>query len=380
MQKTMKIISIIVFFTLLCAFMVLTVILPKSDFSENENRALTDFPNFSAQEYTNKSFMNNLDTYISDHFALRTSLMTVKSRMEYLSGKKLQNGIFFSDDRMVELVEKTDVSLIGKSIESINHLASSTETPVYVMLVPTAAGIYSNEIPSYFENVDQKAAIEDIYYKLDDNISTLNVFSKLHSAREEYIYYKNDHHWTSYGAYIAYNTVIRKMGYNPLPYNNYDVEHVNSQFRGTFYNKVLYSVNSPDVIDVYHHKSGNVVDEVKIDTGEEIYTSNSLYFSKYLNRSDKYSFFIENAMNPYVNITTSSAKENKILILKDSYAQCFVPFLTQHFSEITLVDLGSVGSSGLEGVVDINDYDQILILYNFSDFATDTNLKKLLLL
>ncbi|NLZ46955.1 MAG: hypothetical protein GX896_09730, partial [Clostridiales bacterium] len=320
MQKIMKIVSVTLFFTLLVLFMILTIVLPKSDFSENENRALADLPKATAERYSDKSLMAGIDNYVSDHFALRSSLMSVKSLVEHMYGKHLQNGIYFADERMVELVTDVDKSIVNNSIEAINYLACSTNTPVYVMIAPTAAGIYSSDIPSYYGNENQKTAIEDIYYRLDDRISTLNVYSKLHSARDEYIYYRNDNHWTSYGAYISYYVAIKKMGYTPAPYSNYDVEHVNSQFRGTFYNKVLYSMYPPDVIDLYHSKSGNRVLSVAVDTGKELLQGSMMYYAEYLNKSNKYSLFLEDYKNPYVQINTSSKRENKLLVIKDSYA------------------------------------------------------------
>lgn len=286
----------------------------------------------------------------------------------------------FLDDRYVETVPSIDNTLVNKSIAGINKLSEVTDVPVYVMIVPTSAGIYSSEIPDYYENIDQKNSIVDIYYNLNSNITTLNVFPKLYSSRDEYIYYRNDHHWTSYGAYVAYNAAIRKMGYNPTPFSSYDIEHVNNEFYGTYYSKALYDGYEPDIIDIFHLKSGYGVTDVEIRTGKETIRSDSMYFSEYLDKKDKYSFFLNNAMYPVVNIRTTYPEENKILVIKDSYAQCFVPFLTQHFSDITMVDLRSVSPFEVESTLNADDYDQILVLYNYSGFVNDTNLKKLSLL
>lgn len=380
MKKAIQIATVVVFFAMLGIFMVLTVVLPKSDFSESENRVLAKTPELSAEAVLDKDYMKGIDTYVSDHFAFRNSLISVKTMADRFVGKKTENGVMFLDDRYVETVPGIDDSLVNKSIAGINKLSEVTDVPVYVMIVPTSAGIYSSEIPDYYENIDQKNSIVDIYYNLNSNITTLNVFPKLYSSRDEYIYYRNDHHWTSYGAYVAYNAAIRKMGYNPTPFSSYDIEHVNNEFYGTYYSKALYDGYEPDIIDIFHLKSGYGVTDVEIRTENETIRSDSMYFSEYLDKKDKYSFFLNNAMYPVVNIRTTYPEENKILVIKDSYAQCFVPFLTQHFSDITMVDLRSVSPFEVESTLNADDYDQILVLYNYSGFVNDTNLKKLSLL
>lgn len=378
MEKIMKIISVGLFFFTLGFFMITTIILPKSDFSEAENRYLKEFPQISLSEIFNNDkdnrFMTKFDAYISDHFPLRTSLITVKTKTDKLFGKQIINGVLMLDDKFVEIITDYNEDTVAKSVDAINHLAEVSKVPTYVMIVPTASGIYAEEIPEYYENIDQKSEIDNIYFNFSDDITTLNVYSKLYSARKDRIYYKNDHHWTSFGAYITYSAAIRKMGYTPVELNNYNIQPVSKNFFGTYFSKALYDSYGGDIIEKYWTNGVNVT-EVSINSGNDVKTYDSMYFDEYLNKKDKYSYFLDNAMYPVVNIKTDLADENKLLIIKDSYAQCFVPFLTQHYTEITMVDMRSILLLG--AVVDVKDYDQILILYNFSNFVTDENLKKL---
>ncbi len=381
MEKIMKIISVGLFFFTLLFFMVTTIILPKTDFSEAENRYLEEFPQISFSEIFNNDkdnrFMSKFDAYISDHFPLRTSLITVKTKTDKLIGKQVINGVYMLDDKFAEIITGYNKDTVAKSVDAINHLAEVSNVPTYVMIVPTASGIYSEDIPDYYENIDQKSEIDNIYFSLNDNITTLNVYSKLYSARKDKIYYKNDHHWTTYGAYITYNAAIRKMGYNPVELNSYNIQPVSKSFYGTYYSKALYDSYGADIIEKFTTNGVNVT-EVSVNTGNDVRTYDSMYFDEYLDKKDKYSYFLDNAMYPVVNIKTDLPEENKILIIKDSYAQCFVPFLTQHYSQITMVDMRSILLLG--AVIDVKDYDQILVLYNFSSFVTDENLKKLQLL
>lgn len=376
MKTAMKYVSVLLFFVMMAVFLLITIIRQKDEFSENENRSLAQAPNFSVSSFFDESFMKDTDKYISDHFAFRNSLESVKLNSDLLMGKKEENGVLILHNRMVEPVTKVDNDIVSASVEAINHLADITDASVYVMIPPTAAGVYYEDIPKYYLNTDQKKAIDDIYYRFSDKVTTLNVFPKLYSSRDEYVYYRNDHHWTSYGAYLAYNAAIRKMGYNPTPMSSYDIEHVNSNFYGTFNSRTLYNGIAPDMIDVFHPKTG--IDAAEVTIGGESYSS--MYFSQYLEKKDKYSFYLNNAMEPIVNIKTNLQDGEKLLVIKDSYAQCFIPFLTQHFSEITAVDLRSISPFDINNSIDTDYYDKILVLYSFSGFASDTDLKKLSLL
>ena len=99
----------------------------------------------------------------------------------------------------------------------------------------------------------------------------------------------------------------------------------------------------------------------------------SIYFMDYLGKKDKYCVFMgEN--RAYTNIKTNADNGKKLLVIKDSYANSFIPFLTQHYSEIAVIDLRYVKTS-IRDFVDPDDYEQTLFLYNASTFAEDKNIK-----
>ena len=68
--------------------------------------------------------------------------------------------------------------------------------------------------------------------------------------------------------------------------------------------------------------------------------------------------------------------ENKLLVIKDSYANAYIPFLCQHYSEITMLDMRYIDVP-YDEVINIDDYNQVLFLYNYSTFAQDKNIRKL---
>ncbi len=367
----------ILFFGMLVILPLITVIMPKESFSDMENKSLQSMPKFSTKSLFDGSYTDKLETYISDHFAGRVSWISLKSQFEYALGKREQKGIYILKDRFIEKIDEPDYTSVDKNLAAVNKFASENDVPVYMMIVPTSAEFYKNEMPSFEPNLDQREFINYVYKGLDSSISTIDVYQTMQSNSNQYIYYRTDHHWTSLGAYIAYNAAGKKMGYTPADYSEFDIEHASTEFKGTFYSKALYNGIEDDVIDIYHPTSGENVTAVEVtsDYGVDPAVYDSMYFRNYLDVKDKYSTFL-GTNQPIVTIKTNNPDGRKLLIIKDSYAHCYAPFLTQNYSEITLLDLRYIQIS-YKSVIDVNEYDQVLFLYNASSFSTDTNLRKL---
>ena len=102
----------------------------------------------------------------------------------------------------------------------------------------------------------------------------------------------------------------------------------------------------------------------------------SLYFREYLEVKDKYSSFM-GTNSPLMTITSDENPNGQsILIFKDSYAHSFIPFLTNHYSNITILDMRYI-NAGYSSLVDIEEFDSVLILYNSITFSEDTGIRKL---
>lgn len=364
------------FFGLLIIMPVITLLSPDKEFSENENRVLASMPKFSVDSIMERKYMNGIENYLSDHFIGRVNWISLKTDLELSAGKKEINGVFILKDRLIEKFEEPDSIVVEKSIKAINDFADKTQKNVYVMIAPTSAGIYSSQIPANAPIYNQKVFIDHVYESLEnDNITTLDVYSPLFASRNEYIYYRTDHHWTSLGAYYAYYSTIKMMGFSPIYLSSFDIQHASSDFMGTLYSKVLYDKITPDTIDFYYYNKGVKINSVEVDTGVEIKAYNSIYFNEFLDKKDKYSSFL-GTNQQIVTIKTDSPTNKKLLLFKDSYAHCYIQFLAQHYSEIKMVDMRYINGS-IEDYVDVEGYDQIMFLYNASNFATDENLKKL---
>ena len=369
-------ISMISFFAILLIFQLMTVFGEKKTFSELENRTLEKFPKFSAKSYFSGSFADDLEVYTADHFFCRDEFITMKTYIDMALGKHERSGVYILKDRLVQRFDEPDDSVVSASIEGINSFAADNDIPVFVMLAPTSGEIYSDELPKNAPMASEKEFIDSVYSRLSDSIGTIDAYTVLNLNRNDYICYRNDHHWTTKGAYLAYTAAGKKMGYAPVTMDGYDIEHAAAGFKGTLYSSALYNGIEADTVDYYHCIGGYDItgEDVTEAFGSDPVHYDDIYFREYLGKKDKYSSFT-GQNQPMVTITSDSPG-GKLLIFKDSYAHCYVPFLMQHYSEVTMVDLRYIQLDYKE-LIDVSSYDQVMFLYNALTFSTDRNLKKL---
>lgn len=370
-----KKISAIIFFLVITVIPLLIIILPKKEFSENENRVLTAFPSFTWDNIQSGKFMKDFEGFFSDHFIMRDEWIATKTQAELLAGKKEVNGVFILKDRLIQKVEDYDRTLVAKNVSAINGFAKRVKIPCTMMLIPTACEIQKDQLDPNVPVLNQKMLIESVYSRMAGQLSTVDVYSPLYASKDEYIYYKTDHHWTSLGAYLGYSAASRSLGYQTISLNSFDIQHASHDFYGTLYSKVIYDKTGPDTIDYYSYPKGTTVSKVVVDTGSSKKNYDSMYFREYLSQKDKYSSSL-GSNQPFVTVHSNAKSGKKLLVIKDSYANSLVPFLTQHYSEITMVDLRYINVN-LNEKLSLDDYDQILFAYNVESFVEDQNIVKL---
>ncbi len=378
-----KLITIILFALVIIVLPVITIIIaaPQEEpESENENRNLAKFPELSFQSYQEETFMEGFDKWISDRFFGREQWIIVKNNIETALGKTEIKEVFIREDRMMQVWRDYDKEKLEKNIKAINNFAERySEIPAYFMLVPTSQEMYSDTLPPNAQPGSQFMFIRDVYEQLK-GYTTADAYSLLWQNRDRYLYYRTDHHWTSLGAYIGYQALADKLGYNAIPESSFNVEHASSSFRGTLFSKTLDFSVTPDIIDFYTLSDPESEQKVTLSVMNDDGTYkdyDSLYFREYLEVKDKYSSFL-GPNTPILTITAEAGKNNgrSLLIFKDSYAHALIPFLTNHYDKITVVDLRYI-NVGLQNFINISDYDQMLFLYNVITFSEDIYLTRL---
>jgi hypothetical protein len=244
----------------------------------------------------------------------------------------------------------------------------------FIMLAPTAQEIYKDTLPLNSQPGNQTALIKYCYDSLE-YLTSIDVATYLAENSERYIFYRTDHHWTSEGAYWGYYAASGKLGFAPHSTGRFNVEHATSDFRGTLFSMTLNYQITPDTISLYTLTSNAPKVSMSINTGLEVAQHDSLFMREFLDTKDKYAVFL-GRNSPIMEITTDLGNDKSLLMFKDSFAHCMLPFLVNHYSRITVLDMRYLGEN-IGQFVDFAEYEQVIFVYEATNFAQDTNLRKL---
>lgn len=350
------------------------ILVPDREFSESENRVLGKIPTFSFEEVSSGKFTSDFEKYVSDQIPLRDLWINIKSSTERVIGKKDNNGIYLgSDGYLLQKFSKPDLGIINANVAAINSFAAANpDIKKYFMLVPNSVKVLEDKLPKYAAPENQLEYIDGIKKSINSDIDFIDVYDTLSSKKDEYIYYKTDHHWTTLGAFYAYKKLGSEMGFTANNQNFYDVKKVTDSFYGTLYSKGGFRNIAPDSIELYSPKKN---EEIKLWYYDNEKADDSVYKLDNLNKKDKYTVFLD-GNHSLIKINTNSSGNKKLVIIKDSYANSLVPFLTDHYSEIYMVDLRFYYDN-INEFIKNNGIDDALILYNANTFFEDKSISKI---
>ena len=213
--------------------------------------------------------------------------------------------------------------------------------------------------------MDEEARINEAAHVVQGG-HFINVLPALYDHKDEYLYYRTDHHWTTLGAYYAYEAFCKELGLTPFDRSTHTVETA-EDFYGTHYSKARTWNAEPDTITWYDLQNKLTIWNVTGPGQPTDGTETGLYDTAKLDVYDKYAMFLHgnNGLSRVEGDGTG-----KILVIKDSYANSFVPYLTANYGAIDVVDFRNY-NYGLDQLIADNDYDAILVLYSYSSFTSD---------
>lgn len=362
---------------LFCAFIGLFLVAnaatPSREFSEMENRNLEQMPKLSVDSLLSGQFMKDFETYTTDQFVGRDGWIALKSTTERLLGKKENNNVYFCDqDTLITRFDQPDAAKVTENLNYVSTFAENAGIPVTFSLIPTQACIWADRLPDGAPNASQTDLLDQAKAAVP-GATWADLYTPLWAHKDEDVFYRTDHHWTSLGAYYGYTGLADALGYTPVPLDAYTETVRSTEFYGTVFSSSGVRWVSPDTITTYVPDTGITVTSYTYDSnGNPVEVPRALYDESYLSVKDKYSMFLGGNQSLGV-VKTPNTDKPKLLIIRDSYADSLVPFLTPHFSEIHLIDLRYYKLS-IADYIQQNGIDQALVLYSVPNFVTDTNL------
>lgn len=370
----------ICFAAVLALIFLLNLFFADRSFSEEENRVLQSFPDFSLSSYLEGRYEKKLDTYASDQFLLRDELIRVKTSLDVTVGKLESNGVYRAKDHyLMESLQVPTTQWFEQTTDSLTKFkAKHKDLKMYFMLAPNAANILSDKLSFSVSMNDQNGSMDQFLKAVKAaQITPIDVRKALtdHAGDKDLqLYYKTDHHWTTDGAFIAYKTASKTMDLrDDVSYKRYVVKN---DFRGTLASKSGFANGEKDPLVIYlpnHDKDYHNSVIYYADTKEKTTT---FYRLDSLEKKDAYTVF-GGSNHPIYTIKTPTAGNRRLLLIKDSYANSMIPFLAQNYREIVVVD-PRYYYENIEDTIKSEEITDVLFLYNANTFFADNALSMML--
>lgn len=353
---------------------ILNILTPSRSFSDNENRTLALFPAISAQSIFSGEFMTEFETYANDQFPMRDFWVSLKANAERAIGKKENNGVLFAKNGyLITKSSPVNSSLLNATLSSIQKLDALNEFNISLALIPTQAEILKEYLPKNTYVPVQPEILQATQNALfHTNVSVIDPTQALEQHKDQYLYYRTDHHQTSLGSYYAYREIITALGEAPLPLEAFHQKELSDNFFGTTWSKATFFHTMPDTITAFEPKNPVAFHVNYLDTGEE---AESLYSLDKLQTKDKYSVFLD-GNHAILTIESGNKNGKSLAVFKDSYAHSILPFLANHYQTIHVIDPRYYNLDPVSYLRE-NNLTDVLLIYNTPNFAEDTNIVKL---
>lgn len=406
----------------------------RPDYSEVEKRELTKFPKFSFSALVSGDYFDGISLWFSDTFPLRDRFVSLNTKITNTFGintvevhGNIEQGDEIPDITSSEQTSATDSSQSESQAETpitsepepqpqpqpepepqlpaveqlgamlivdnaayeyynfnqatadnyaatVNRAAQILEgkSQVYDMIIPTSMAITLPESYSGSTNSsDQKKAIDYMYSLMSPNVNKVDVYTTLLNHKNEYIYFRTDHHWTSLGAYYAYRELMGAKGVVPAELSVFK-EHRFDGFLGSFYAESGQKAslgNTPDYVVAYEPTQLQYIRTFAPNTMPNGADYHIVSDGNKLSAANKYLSFVCGD-HPYGIMTNPTITDgSSCLVIKESFGNAMVAYLTQHYQNVYVVDyryINQVFPGTLSQFVDERGIQDVMFINNIS--------------
>ncbi|MDE7037334.1 MAG: hypothetical protein K2O98_05095, partial [Lachnospiraceae bacterium] len=302
----------------------------------------------------------------------------MKTGTDLLAGRRREGGVYKGrDDYLLEEIAAPDEEQTDKSVELIGEFARRYEKiPVYLMLVPGAANVLDEKLPDSAVVRDERQSFESIRQTLETSVRWVDVSTVLEKHMKEEIYYHTDRHWTSLGAYYAYQALAEVMKLDMEKAPGLEPYAVTNSFNGMLSSASGYNTGYAEPIFIYTPKNRDEEISLAVEYVEEGVKTATLYDRSKLIGKNEYEVFLGGG-HGMVDIRTTADTTDRLLIVKDSYANCLIPFLTPFYRELIVIESG-LYEGDLDTIMEENKISSVLFLYGGNTFVQDSGISRCL--
>ena len=419
-KSNRKIEYVIPFFIIFAVITVIAWLLPlRPSDSADEKRELAHFPAFTFKALVSGDYFSDIDTWFSDTFTLRDKWLSLSESVQSLYGHSkigIYGGLTNSDSVPVEatpqpteeiskwdkvdkehwhgnVVDENDFVSFGTVLQiedscyeafyfykgGADRFASLVDrtaeiagdrAKVYSVLAPTAIGVMFEQ--DYLDKIGESNEGEALDYIRGQmhKAKGVDIFDTLRYHNGEYLYFRTDHHWTAQAAYYAYRQYCKTAGLKPADLSNFE-EKVFDNYYGSLWSYAKRSnLIKPDEVHAFV-PPGDIETVITTSNGAT-YPIDIIVDMTNADRSAKYLCFISGD-NPFTHITNNSLDSDKnCLVIKDSFGNCFVPYLTQNYKNVYVIDYRSYREMTVNKLIDTYDISDIIFVNSVSVALDDT--------
>lgn len=330
---------------------------PSARYSAQENRNLADLPQFEVAALTSGAYTAALDTYATERFPFRHTMRGARALYQLVNGRGEVGDTVLCTDGSLSRKITVNERIWRKNTAGLKRLQARLGERLTVAVAPCRIEARAVVLPPFFEGEDYAPYWEELA-ESTQNLITFQDFS------DDALWYRTDHHWTTTGAYLAYCRLGEALEYTPFGVEAFTIEQAGTSFYGTTDAAAGIPFIKPDTIHLYRFV-GDTEKAVKID--EKAPPFEGFYdFEKFQTRDGYGVFFGGN----YARLSIESkVPQRRLLVLKDSFANALLPFLSLHF-DVVAVDPRYATQNDLD-----EEFDATLLLCGMQTLASTEFLK-----
>ena len=354
------VILLILVFVIVLSVGVSIFILPRESFSHYENRLLSDIPKISFTSLADGSFFKDLATFYSDNLPLRRQFGYLYSTFELFLGKSESNGIILAKNDILISRSQRSAQIYKQNLS----VAENFQNEITLFVIPNSDSIFEDYLPFV-----ASGGLYDYDYSPSGTSLSSRFLSKIHESETPWkYYYRTDHHWTAAGAFEAYTLLCEEWGIPAYDASDFSVQTFCNDFYGSSFRRsaLPYSLISPERVELYRY----VGDEDLSLTVHGITDKNvKLYdFSAY-ELPDKYLVHL-GGNYAHLSIRNKSVERERLLVIKDSFANALAPFLARHY-DVDMVDPRYASPEQIRCLLSKESFSRILVLCSTDTLASE---------
>ncbi len=191
--------------------------------SMQENRMLATYPKLF-NKVLNLEYGKQFETWFNDRFFGRSLFLGFQNDLNFYIQKYIKNQHIIKalDDTMFERgalemlmkpVSKENMQKISSNIKKIQEFCKQNNIDLYIMIPPTKEDIYKDKLKSVYKNIAKKNYINELvqYIEEQNHLKIIYPRNLFIQSQSEYTHYITDHHWSEYGAFLGYQSLMKAI-------------------------------------------------------------------------------------------------------------------------------------------------------------------------